>query len=70
MVVSGLVSAIATYFLGFRGLEFGLLSIAGFLFLYLIVCPFVAALAEPAGRVRLRQPTDFPVRFPNGPSDK
>jgi hypothetical protein len=66
VVVSIAMSLILPFFLGFRGLRFALVTVGSFFLWYLFISPFVVSLTDPA-RIRLRQPTDFQVRFPSGP---
>jgi hypothetical protein len=60
--ISLVLSAALTFYLGFRGFMFGLLTILGSL-LVLLALSFIQGLVRPA-RLELRPPTDSSLRLP------
>lgn len=68
LAVSIGLALLVSLLLRFHGLGLVLIATAIGLALYLFIGPALVAIVEPP-RVRLRQPTDFQVRFPNRPRE-
>ena len=64
-VVSLVLAVSVAWYLGLNGARFVVASIVGFP-IALLTSSYVIGIFLPF-RVELREPTDFPVRFPDGP---
>jgi hypothetical protein len=61
------IALVASYFAGLRGVSLMVIGILGSPLAYLALYAIIGLIWP--GRLELRPPTDFPLRFPNRPPD-